>query len=50
MKSNYGGVYSAPECKVIDFAAQTMLCTSPYGENNRAGKTLSEDDDYTYDL
>ena len=41
--------YSAPNCKVVRFHVQNLVCTSPYGDMGAAGSDVTvENDDYDY--
>ena len=53
IKSNFNTEYHAPKCKVVALITGAMYLETTsqnYGDANRAGKTLNEDDEYTYDL
>lgn len=36
--------YSAPNCKVVRFHVQNLVCTSPYGVEGQAGADASYND------
>lgn len=37
--------YSAPNCKVVRFHVQNLVCTSPYGDMGAAGSNVEVDYD-----
>ena len=42
-------LYETPDMKVFDMHAEGVMCES-FGEANKAGVTLNEDEDYMYSL
>ena len=46
------GVYITPEIKSVEIKAEGLLCLSlaAYGAANRAGKDLTESDEFTWNF
>lgn len=44
-----GGNYVSPEVKPLEIESEGLLCGS-FGEANQAGKTLTEDENLTWDF
>ena len=42
-------MYEAPTAQTFVVRFEGMICTSPWGDANQAGKGLGEDGDHTYD-
>ena len=42
-------LYETPDMKVFEMHAEGVMCES-FGEANKAGVTLNEDEDYMYSL
>lgn len=43
-------LYETPDMKVFEMHTEGVMCTSPYGEANKAGVTLNENGEYEYDF
>ena len=41
--------YEAPEAETLVVRFEGVICGSPWGGANQPGKSLGEDDGYTYD-